>query len=51
MARSAKSETRLVPFGVTLGIVVAATPGWAAESGGSGGLPQLDLTTWPTQIF
>jgi len=51
MARSAKSGTRLVPFGVTFGIVVATTPVWAAGGESSGGLPQLDLTTWPTQIF
>ena len=39
--------------GVALGIAgsLAAMPALAADDGGSGGLPQLDFTTWPTQIF
>lgn len=51
MATSAKPGTLLGQFGVTLGIAVTAVPAWAAGGESSGGLPQLDLTTWPTQIF
>jgi len=51
MATSAKPGTLLGQFGVTLGIAVTAVPASAAGGESSGGLPQLDLTTWPTQIF
>jgi F-type H+-transporting ATPase subunit b len=32
-------------------LAVMASPAFAEGDGGSGGLPQLDFTTWPTQIF
>jgi len=48
MARSRTLTSRL---GTGLAGVAVALPAWAAGDGGSGGLPQLDLTTWPTQIF
>ena len=35
---------------ITLGLAVMASPALAAGES-SGGLPQLDFTTWPTQIF
>ena len=34
---------------VAIGLLVAAPTAWAASE--DAGLPQLDITTWPTQIF
>ena len=41
-------------IGLAAAMAVAAVPSWAqtdAHGGGGGGLPQLDATTYPTQIF
>lgn len=41
-------------IGLAAAAAVAAVPAWAvtdAHGGGGGGLPQLDATTYPTQIF
>lgn len=49
MAHSVAGKTAglaSIAFGLTL---VASSSAFAA--GGKGGLPQLDFTTWPTQIF
>lgn len=51
MATSAKTSTLLGKLGVSLVLAGTALPAWAAGGEESGGLPQLDLTTWPTQVF
>jgi len=51
MATSAISGTLLGRLGAGLVITGTALPAWAAGGEASGGLPQLDLTTWPTQVF
>ncbi|MEQ8587868.1 MAG: F0F1 ATP synthase subunit B' [Thalassobaculaceae bacterium] len=38
-------------IGLAAVATVAALPSWAATDGGGGGLPQLDVSTYPTQIF
>ncbi|XDZ65073.1 F0F1 ATP synthase subunit B' [Alphaproteobacteria bacterium LSUCC0684] len=51
MARSAKSGKWLGHLGASLVMAGVSLPARAAGGEESGGLPQLDLTTWPTQIF
>ena len=51
MANSVAVKTTGLKLGaITLGLAVMASPALAAGES-SGGLPQLDFTTWPTQIF
>ena len=38
-------------IGLAAVATVAALPSWAATDGGGGGLPQLDVSTFPTQVF
>lgn len=50
MAHSLAVKTAgLAPKAVAFGLTMMASPAFAA--GDNGGLPQLDFTTWPTQIF
>ena len=47
-------KPNLIPAGWSLGILMSALPPrlvLAAEEEAAAGLPQLDFTTWPTQIF
>lgn len=51
MAHSVAVKPSALTFGaLTVGMAVFAGPAFAA-GGESGGLPQLDFTTWPTQVF
>ena len=51
MANSVAVKTTGLKFGaLALGLALTASPAFAAGES-SGGLPQLDFTTWPTQIF
>ena len=51
MANSVAVKTTGLKLGaLTFGLAVMASPALAAGES-SGGLHQLDFTTWPTQIF